>query len=94
MVVSELTTGDHSKRVDGCERSRFRTAQRVLAITITHDLALASSRQVEVAGEYIARIVAALAVGPALVVSIAEILMAIAGVIEVTWIKIQCPTLQ
>jgi MFS family permease len=46
VAVSEITTGDHSKRADGCECSRFRTAQRVLAITIVHDLALASSRQI------------------------------------------------
>src|SRR5882724_10337645 len=33
VVFSEITTGDHSKRADGCERSRFRAAQRVLAIS-------------------------------------------------------------
>src|SRR5260221_12544670 len=56
-----ITTGDHSKCADGCERSRFRTAQRVLAITIVDNLALASSRQVEVAGEDFARATIAIA---------------------------------
>jgi len=73
VVVSEITTRDHSERADGCERSRFRTAKRVLAITIVDDLALASSRQVQVAREGVTRIVTAFAVGPALVVSIAWI---------------------
>jgi len=93
VVVSEITTGDHSKRTDSCERSRFRTTQRVLAIANAHDLALPPSRQVQVVGEDVTRIMTALAVGPAFVVSIAEILIAIPRVIEVTWIEIHGPAL-
>ena len=93
MVVSEITTGDHSKRADGCERSRFRTTQRVLAITNAHDLALPPSRQVQVAGEDVARIMTVLAVGPAFVIAITGILIAIPRVIQVTWIELQGPAL-
>jgi hypothetical protein len=39
IVVAEITTGDHSERADGRERSRFRAAQRVLAIAIVNQLA-------------------------------------------------------
>jgi hypothetical protein len=69
VVVPEITTGDHSKRADGCEGSRFRATQRVLTITVVHDLALASSRQVQVAGKDIAGSVAPLAVGPARIIT-------------------------
>jgi hypothetical protein len=72
-VVSEITTGDHSKRADGCQRSRFRATQGVLAIAIAHDLPLASSWKVQVACEDLTWIVTAPAVGPALVVSTARI---------------------
>ena len=58
MVVAEITTGDHSKRADGRERPRFRAAQRVLAIAVANDLALESARQIEVAREGLARVVA------------------------------------
>jgi hypothetical protein len=64
VVVSEITTGDHSKRPDRCERARFRAAQFVLAISVTNDLAIASSRQVEVTREDLARVRTPVAVGP------------------------------
>jgi hypothetical protein len=56
VVISEITTGDHSKRADGRQRSRLRATQGVLTITIAHDLALASSRQTEISHEDVTRI--------------------------------------
>ena len=44
MVVSKITTGDHSESADGCEGARLRAAQGVFAITIANDLALVSTR--------------------------------------------------
>jgi hypothetical protein len=69
VVISETTTGNHSKRADGRQGSRLRATQGVRTITVVHDLALASSRQVQVAGKDIARRVAALAVGPARIIT-------------------------
>jgi hypothetical protein len=70
VVVAEITTGDHSERANGRERSRFGAAQRVLAIAIVNQLAVASAWQVNVAHERVpdlgiafARV--AVAVGPA-----------------------------
>ncbi|MCA1586257.1 MAG: hypothetical protein LC791_16290 [Acidobacteria bacterium] len=70
VVVAEITTGDHSERANGRERSRFRAAQGVLAISIVHQLAIASAWQVNVPRERVpdlglafARV--AVAVGPA-----------------------------
>src|SRR5262249_3825412 len=54
--VAQVTTGDHSERADGRQRARFRTAQRVFAIAIPHDLALETARQVEPPREHVARI--------------------------------------
>jgi hypothetical protein len=51
IVVAEITTGDHSERANGRERSRFGGAQRVLAISIVHQLAIASAWQVKMARE-------------------------------------------
>ena len=56
MVISEITAGDHSKRADGRQRPRFRTASGVLAIAVAHDLALQSTWQFEIAGQRLARI--------------------------------------
>jgi hypothetical protein len=56
VVVSEITTGDHSKRADGRQRSRLRATQGVLTITIAHHLALASSRQTQISHEDVTRI--------------------------------------
>ena len=49
VVVAEITTGDHSERTNGRERSRFGAAQGVLAITVANELALWPARQVNVA---------------------------------------------
>ena len=46
VVVSEITTGDHSERTNGRERARFGAAQGVFAIAVANELALWSARQV------------------------------------------------
>src|SRR5581483_2773319 len=56
VVVAEITTGDHSKRTDRSERTRFRTAECVLAITIADDFALEAARQVQIACKWFTRI--------------------------------------
>jgi hypothetical protein len=69
IVVSEITTGDHSERANGRERSRFGAAQRVLAISIVNQLAIASARQVNMSAECIRGLaiafsIVAISVGP------------------------------
>lgn len=49
VVVAQITTGDHSKRANRRERSRFRPAEGVLAIAVANQLALWSTRQAQVA---------------------------------------------
>ena len=61
-VVSQITTGDHSKRADGCKRSRFRAAQGVLTIAVVDDLALSLTGQMQIARETVTRI--SVALGP------------------------------
>jgi hypothetical protein len=61
-VVSQIPTGDDSKRADSCERSGFRAAQGVLAITVADDLALSSMRQIQMPREGLTRV--AVALGP------------------------------
>jgi hypothetical protein len=56
VVIAEITTGDHPKRTDGCERSRFGPTQCVVAIAMADDLPLQTAWQVEVAREHSARI--------------------------------------
>jgi hypothetical protein len=60
VVIAEITTGDHPKRANRGKRSRFGSAQRVLAIAIAiaiaDDLSLQTARQIEVAREDVARI--------------------------------------
>jgi hypothetical protein len=50
-VVAEITTGDHTECANGRERSRLGAAQRVLAISIVHQFAVASAWQANVARE-------------------------------------------
>ncbi|PYQ78897.1 MAG: hypothetical protein DMG03_27255 [Acidobacteria bacterium] len=66
-VISEITTGDHSKNANRCERPRFGTAQGVRAIPVAYDLALASARQIQIAREGVSRI--PIAVRPAFLVA-------------------------
>ena len=70
IVVSEITTGDHSERTNGRERPGFGAAQGVFAIAVVHELALASARQVNMSAERIRDIaiafsIVAISVGPA-----------------------------
>jgi hypothetical protein len=70
IVVAEITTGDHSERANGRERSRFGAAQRVLAISIVHQLALWPARQVNMSAERVPDLavafsIVAISVGPA-----------------------------
>jgi hypothetical protein len=54
-VVLEITTGDNPKRTDNRQRSRLRATERVLAVAVSHELALQAASQVEVSGEGITR---------------------------------------
>jgi hypothetical protein len=70
IVVSEITTGDHSECTNGRERPGFGAAQGVFAIAVVNELALWSARQVNVARECvwdvaIALSIVAISVGPA-----------------------------
>ncbi len=70
IVVAEITTGDHSERANGRERSRFGAAQRVLALAVMNQFAIWSTWQVNVAGECIRDFaitfsIVAVALGPA-----------------------------
>jgi hypothetical protein len=70
IVVSEITTGDHSECTDGRERPGFRAAQGVFAIAAVNDLALWSARQVNMSAECIRDLavafsIVAIAVSPA-----------------------------
>jgi hypothetical protein len=69
-VVPEITTGDHSERTDGRERSGFGAAQGVFAIAVVNELALRPARQVNMSAEcvsdlWIAFSIVASAVSPA-----------------------------
>jgi hypothetical protein len=70
VVVSEITTGDHSECTHGRERSRFGAAQGVFASAVVNELALWSARQVNVSAECIRDLAIAfsivtVAIGPA-----------------------------
>jgi hypothetical protein len=65
VMAAEITTGDHSKGTDRRECPRLRTAERVLAIAIAHELAFVSAREIQITRKDITRIVAALALRPA-----------------------------
>jgi hypothetical protein len=69
IVVSEITTGDHSKCTNGRERPRFGTAQSVVAVPVVNEFALWCAREVNVARECvwdvaIALSIVAISVGP------------------------------
>jgi hypothetical protein len=51
VVVAEIATGDHSERANGREGSRFGAAQRVVAISVVNQLAIAPAGQVNMARE-------------------------------------------
>jgi hypothetical protein len=88
VVVSEITTGDHSKRSDGCERSRFRAAQGVLTIAVAYDLARMSARKVQIARERVTHI--AVALRPARIVArVVSIAIRLSGVAR-TAAKVAC----
>ena len=71
MVVSEITTGDHSECTDGRQRAHLRAAQRVFAIAVANDLAIEPARQVEFPREHVSRVVTP--ARPPLVVAMARI---------------------
>jgi hypothetical protein len=61
VMVSQVTTGDHSKRADRCKRARFRSAQGVLSVAATNDLSFQPPRQVNAPREHVAGIEVTLA---------------------------------
>jgi hypothetical protein len=70
IVVSEITTGDHSECTNGRERPGFGAAQGVFAIAVVNELALWSARQVNMSAECIRDLaiafsIVAISVGPA-----------------------------
>jgi hypothetical protein len=70
IVVSEVTTGDHSECANNRQGARLGAAQRVLAIAVVSELPVSPARQMDVAAEGIPRLAIALssvpiAVGPA-----------------------------
>jgi hypothetical protein len=70
IVVSEITTGDHSECTNGRERPGFGAAQGVFAIAVVNELALWSARQVNMSAECIGSLaiafsIVAISVGPA-----------------------------
>jgi hypothetical protein len=70
IVVSEITTGDHSECTNGRERPGFGAAQGVFAVAVVNQLALWSARQVNMSAEgirdlAIAVSIVAISVGPA-----------------------------
>src|SRR6266511_1519719 len=83
MMVSEITTGDHSEGADGRQRPRLRAAQRVFAIAVAHEFPFESARQVEITRKRLPGIEGAIsrltvALGPARV--LARIAAVLAGV--------------
>jgi hypothetical protein len=73
IVVSEITTGDHSERTDGRECPRLGAAQGVLTIAVLNQFALWSARQVNMLAECIRDLatafsIVAIAVSPARIV--------------------------
>jgi hypothetical protein len=81
IMVSEITTGDHSECTNGREHPRFGTAQGVFAIAVVNELALRPARQVHVAREPVAGLsiaftTVAIAVDPAgIVVAVSRVLI-------------------
>jgi hypothetical protein len=70
IVVSEITTGDHSEGTNGRERPGLGAAQGVLAIAVVNELALRPARQMNMAAECIRNLaiafsILAISVGPA-----------------------------
>jgi hypothetical protein len=70
IVISEITTGDHSEGTHGRERPRFGAAQGVFAIAVVNELALWPARQVHMSAECIRDLaiafsIIAVSVGPA-----------------------------
>jgi hypothetical protein len=95
VMISEITTGDHSKRTDGGERPRLRAAQGVLAIAVADDLSLRSTRQFQIAREWLARIdravsCVALAFGPPRIVTRISGWVVGIRLARVAWTPAQC----
>jgi hypothetical protein len=80
MVVSEITTRDHSECTDGRERPRFGTAQGVLAIAVVNELALAPARQLNMSAECVSDLWNAFSIF-AIPVSPAKIVVAVSRVL-------------
>jgi hypothetical protein len=73
IVVSEITTRDHSKRTNGRERPGFGAAQGVFALAVVNELALWSARQLNMSAECIRHLAIAfsivtISIGPARIV--------------------------
>ncbi len=94
IVVSEVTTGDHSKGADGRERPRFGAAKCVFAVTIANDLPLRATRQMNMSRERIswAPIALPIAVRPArIVVPIASVVFRFGVLPIVPWTAAERP---
>ena len=60
-MIAEVTTGDHSKRTDSRERSRFRSTQSVFAIAVADNAPFGSAGQTQVPREDVPEMAAAFA---------------------------------
>lgn len=74
IVISEITTGDHSECTNGRERPRLGAAQGVLALAVVKELARRPARQVNMSAECIRNLaiafsIVAISVGPAGIVT-------------------------
>jgi len=78
VVVTEVTTGDHSKGTHGSQGARLRAAQGVLAIAVANKFSLESARKVQVPGEDVPELSIALPTIPVAAIP-TRILVAIAA---------------
>src|SRR5262249_18295097 len=60
IVVAEITTGDHSKGTNGCQRARLRAAARIVTIAVVDELPLHPARQVHMPSQRVTRLPVAL----------------------------------
>jgi hypothetical protein len=80
IVVSKITTGDHSEGTNGRERPGFGAAQGVFAIAVVNEFTLWSARQVNLSAECIRDLATAFSI-VAIAVSPARIAVAIPSVL-------------
>ena len=74
-MVAQIARGHDAECADGRERAALGSPERVLAISIVHNVSVVTAGQVEMAHEHIARIQLAwfvISVWPARVIAVAQ----------------------